>query len=346
MLSIEQVCKTFTTEILPERASGDSRKNKKVKPVKTKILAADYINFQVKPGDIFGFLGPNGAGKTTTIRMILDILRPDTGQITWMGKRTMDIPRRSFGYMPEERGLYPKMVVDEQLIFLARLFGHDKAYVQRELDYWLERLGIAQNRKKKLEELSKGNQQKIQFLATILHDPEILIMDEPFTGLDPLNVNQLKEAFLEMHKRGKTIIFSTHQMETVEELCENIVLINKGKVLLNGNLRQIKRDTGRTVVRLAIENDPEMSWLDNIPGVTVTKRRADFVELYLTAPTSTDDLLRLVMGRGGHVLRFELAEPSLNDIFIEKVAGVSQEQDPHRYAAVAQEYLNSTTVTR
>lgn len=338
MLSVEQVTKTFTTEVAPESNPGKRRTRNKDKAVKTRILAADHISFQVEPGTIFGFLGPNGAGKTTTIRMILDIIRPDTGVITWNGKKTMDIPRKMFGYLPEERGLYPKMPVDEQLVFLAQLFGMPKEKAQEHLDYWLERLEITENRKKKLEELSKGNQQKIQFMAAIMHDPQILILDEPFTGLDPVNVNQLKEAFLEMNKRGKTIIFSTHQMEQVEELCRDIVLINKGKVLLNGNLREIKRGTGRTVVRLALDHDHEMNWLEQVPGVAITKRRADYIELNLSAPTTTDDLLRLVVNRGEHVSRFELAEPSLNDIFIEKVAGVSQIEDPTRFAAVAEEY--------
>jgi ABC-2 type transport system ATP-binding protein len=346
MLLLDKVNKTFTTEIAVEGETGNTGRKKKSKVVKTRIQAANEISFGVEQGDIFGFLGPNGAGKTTTIRMILDILRPDTGKITWNGKSIIDIPRRSFGYLPEERGLYPKMVVDEQLIFLARLLGTPKKVAEEHLNYWLERFDIQQNRKKKLEELSKGNQQKIQFLAAVLHDPEILIMDEPFSGLDPINVNQLKEAFLEMHKRGKTIIFSTHQMEQVEELCEDIVLINKGQVLLHGNLRDIKSGTGRKVVRLALQNDIEMLWLDQIPGVSVTKRRADYVELHLSAPTTTDDLLRLVLQRGDHVLRFELAEPSLNDIFIEKVAGVSITEDPNRFAAVAQEYNQTLAATK
>ncbi len=157
----------------------------------TKVRAVNNLSFEVKPGSIFGFLGPNGAGKTTAIRMILDIFRPDSGRITWNGAPVTEVPRQAWGYLPEERGLYPRMVVDEQLIFLARLYGIPKARVEQDLAEWLERLEIGQNRKKRVEELSKGNQQKIQFLATILHDPEILIMDEPFTGLDPVNVNQL-----------------------------------------------------------------------------------------------------------------------------------------------------------
>jgi ABC-2 type transport system ATP-binding protein len=299
------------------------------------VQAVQNLSMQVQSGEIYGFLGPNGAGKTTTMRMILDILRPDTGRITWKNTPVSDIPRKAWGYLPEERGLYPKMTVEDQLIFLARLYGMPKETVKRELTEWLERFQITANRKKKVEELSKGNQQKVQFLATILHDPEIMIMDEPFSGLDPVNVNLLKDAFLEMHRRGKTIIFSTHQMEQVEELCENIALINKGQVVVEGSVRQIKRSTGRTVVRLALDNDPEIAWLDQIPGVTVTKRRQDYVEMNMAPPATTEQLLQAALQRGGRITRFELAEPSLNDIFIERVGGVAQPDTPDLAPAVA-----------
>src|ERR1700693_5443843 len=168
---------------------------------------------EVREGSILGFLGANGAGKTTTMRMILDIIRPDSGRITWNGQDVREVPRHNWGYLPEERGLYPKVSVEDQLVFLARLNGLSKSAAIEQLDEWLERFQIPQYRHVKVEELSKGNQQKIQFLATILHDPLILIMDEPFSGLDPVNANLLKEALLEMHRRGKTMIFSTHQLE-------------------------------------------------------------------------------------------------------------------------------------
>jgi len=176
------------------------------------VQAIVDLSMEVEEGALFGFLGANGAGKTTTMRMILDIFRPDSGQITWNGKEVREVARRNWGYLPEERGLYPKMEVEEQLLCLARLNGLSKQVASRELDAWLERLQINANRKKKIEELSKGNQQKVQFLAAILHNPAVLIMDEPFNGLDPVNANVLKEAFLEMQRRGKTIIFSTHQL--------------------------------------------------------------------------------------------------------------------------------------
>jgi ABC-2 type transport system ATP-binding protein len=225
------------------------------------------LSMEVQEGAIFGFLGANGAGKTTTMRMILDILRPDSGSITWNGRDVRQVPRNILGYLPEERGLYPKMRLDEQLLFLARLNGLSKQDAQKALDEWLERFQMSANRKRKIEELSKGNQQKVQFLATILHDPTILVMDEPFSGLDPVNANVLKEAFLEMHRRGKTIIFSTHQLEQAEELCQDIVIINKGQSVVQGSVREVRHQQGRHVVRLRIENDPEASWLEQISGV-------------------------------------------------------------------------------
>src|SRR5438270_12460385 len=219
------------------------------------LHAIKDLSMEVREGSIFGFLGANGAGKTTTMRMILDIIRPDSGRITWNGQDVRDVPRRNWGYLPEERGLYPKVGVEDQLLFLARLNGLSKPAAQRHLDEWLERFQITEYRKKKVEELSKGNQQKIQFLAAIIHDPLILIMDEPFSGLDPVNAIVLKEAFLEMHKRGKTMIFSTHQLEQVEELCEDVLIINKGQTIIAGSVREVKRQHGRNVARLKLDNE-------------------------------------------------------------------------------------------
>lgn len=292
------------------------------------VQAVRGLNMEVQEGEIFGFLGPNGAGKTTTIRMILDIIRPDGGEITWKGQSVTEISRQFWGYMPEERGLYPKMTVEDQLLFLAQLYGRDKQAAKRDLEEWLERFQITVNRKKRIEELSKGNQQKVQFLATVLHDPEVLIMDEPFTGLDPVNVSMLKDAFLEMNRRGKTIIFSTHQMETVEELCQNIIIINKGVELISGSVRSVKRSTGRVLYRISVEGDSEMRWLDAIAGVNITKRRADYVEFELAPDVSTNQILQAAFRQNGRLTRFEEVEPSLNDIFIEKVAGISQPDMP------------------
>jgi ABC-2 type transport system ATP-binding protein len=286
------------------------------------------LSMHVPEGSMFGFLGANGAGKTTTMRMILDIIRPDTGHITWNDKDVREIPRNHLGYLPEERGLYPKMVVEEQLLFLARLNGLSKQDATRELNEWLERFQINVNRKKKVEELSKGNQQKVQFLATILHNPSILVMDEPFSGLDPVNANVLKEAFLEMHRRGKTIIFSTHQLEQVEEMCEDIVIINKGQSVVQGSVRDIKRQHGRNVVRLRLDDDPEASWLDEMPGVQVTKRRQDYIEMQFQANLTPNAILQEALRHSGNITLFEIAEPSLTDIFIEAVGNIAQPDAP------------------
>ncbi len=292
------------------------------------LQAIKDLSMEVQEGTIFGFLGANGAGKTTTMRMILDILRPDSGSITWNGMDVRQVPRRILGYLPEERGLYPKMRVDEQLLFLARLNGLSKQDAEKALTEWLERFQMSENRKKKIEELSKGNQQKVQFLATILHDPTILVMDEPFSGLDPVNANVLKEAFLEMHRRGKTIIFSTHQLEQAEELCQDIVIINKGQSVVQGSVREVKRQQGRNVARLKLENDPEVSWLEQFAGVQVTKRREDYIEMQLPANLNPNVLVEAALDHGGIISRFELTEPSLTDIFIEKVGAVSLPDAP------------------
>ncbi len=291
------------------------------------------LSMEVQEGAIFGFLGANGAGKTTTMRMILDIIRPDSGRITWNGNDVSKVPRRNWGYLPEERGLYPKMRVDEQLLFLARLNGLSKQAAQQELDEWLERFQINANRKRKIEELSKGNQQKVQFLATILHDPVILIMDEPFSGLDPVNANVLKEAFLEMHRRGKTIIFSTHQLEQAEELCQDIVIINKGQSIVQGNVREVKRQHGRNLVHLKLENDPDATWLDTLEGVQVTKRRQDYIEMHIQANLNPNLIVEAALRHGGIISRFELTEPSLTDIFIEHVGTTALPDAPSAVSA-------------
>ena len=282
----------------------------------------------MKEGSIFGFLGPNGAGKTTTMRMILDIIRPDSGSITWNGKDVREIPRHNLGYLPEERGLYPKVKVQDQLVFLARLNGLSKAAALEQLDEWLERFQIPQYRNMKVEELSKGNQQKIQFMATILHDPLILIMDEPFSGLDPVNTNLLKEALLEMHRRGKTMIFSTHQLEQVEELCEDVVIIDQGQTIIRGSVREVKRQQGRNVVRLKLDNDPEALWLDTLEGVQVTKRRQDYIEMNIQSDLNPNLIVEEALRHSGVISRFELTEPSLTDIFIEYVGKTALQDAP------------------
>ena len=286
------------------------------------------LSMDVREGVMFGFVGPNGAGKTTTMRMILDLLRPDSGALTWNGVPVSEVPRREFGYLPEERGLYPRMETQEQLLFLARLSGMSRDDALKSLNDWLERFQITAYRHKKIEELSKGNQQKVQFLAAILHNPELLVMDEPFSGLDPVNAAALKEAFLDMRQRGKTIIFSTHQLEQVEEMCEDMLLINKGQAMVQGNVQEIKRQHGRNVARLTLVNDPEAPWLNTLDGIEVTKRRQDYIEMQFQANLNPNVIVEAALQHGGIISRFEVVEPSLTDIFIEVVGATALPDAP------------------
>jgi ABC-2 type transport system ATP-binding protein len=302
------------------------------------IVALDGVSFAVEPGRIFGLLGANGAGKTTCMRIVLDILRADSGRVTWNERENIALPRNTWGYLPEERGLYPRMKVGEQLRFFAALYGVSDADARAEIDDWLERFRIPDYLDRKVEELSKGNQQKIQFIAAILHDPAVLVMDEPFTGLDPVNVRLLKEAFNEMRDRGKTLIFSTHQMETVEELCESIAIIDRGRVVVSGAVRDVKRAMGRRVVRLATDADGNgAEWLANLPGVSVTAEREDYVEVHVPADQDPEMVLRAAIEHGGRVTLFEIADPSLEEIFIEHVGRRAVDEAEEHLAATGKE---------
>jgi ABC-2 type transport system ATP-binding protein len=283
------------------------------------VVALDGISFEVKPGEVFGFLGGNGAGKTTTMRIILDILRADAGTATWNGQPTDQAPRQTWGYLPEERGLYPRMEVLEQLVFIGNLFHIPRAEGARRAREWLERFRITEYEHRRAEELSKGNQQKVQFIAAVLHEPPVLLMDEPFVGLDPVNAALLKEAFLELRDRGSTIVFSTHQMEMVEELCESVVLIDRGRVVLGGPIREVRRSTGRQVIRLAVDGDTEMAWLANVPGVRVVRPGKDYAELDVEQSVDPETVLRAALDRGRRVTQFLIDDPSIEDIFIERV---------------------------
>jgi ABC-2 type transport system ATP-binding protein len=286
------------------------------------VQALDDVSLEIQSGEVFGFLGANGAGKTTAMRVVLDILRPDSGTIVWDGQLNTDLPRETWGYLPEERGLYAKMNVLEQLVFFAKLHGVKAKAAERGAREWLERFRIPEYADRRAEQLSKGNQQKIQFIAAILHDPQVLLMDEPFTGLDPVNAALLKEAFLEMTDRGKTLIFSTHQMETVEELCESIAILDRGRVVVGGSVRDVRRSTGRQVLRLAVQGDPELAWLGTLDGVRVTRRGQDYTEAEVAPGHDPDTVLRAALSRGCEIRHFEIADPSLEQIFIDKVGKI------------------------
>ncbi|MGF2615232.1 ABC transporter ATP-binding protein [Rossellomorea vietnamensis] len=286
-----------------------------------KFTAVDDLSISIPEKEMFGFLGGNGAGKTTTFRMILGLLDPSGGTITWNGKRIDYSTSPEIGYLPEERGLYPKMKVDDQIIYLARLRGMDKKEAEKELVYWLDRFNVPEYKNKKVEELSKGNQQKIQLIASIIHKPKLLILDEPFSGLDPVNVELLKDAVADIKESGTTIVFSSHRMEHVEELCENLCIMHKGTPVVHGGLKEIKRSFGKKNV--TIHADYDLSFLETLPGVTKTKKTTEGIQLQVKSEDIAKDVFNEVVKRG-FVRKFELEEPSLNDIFIEKV-GTSYE---------------------
>jgi ABC-type uncharacterized transport system, ATPase component len=283
------------------------------------VQALDNVSLEIEPGEVFGFLGANGAGKTTAMRIVLDILRPDSGTIAWNGRLNTEVSRDIWGYLPEERGLYAKMKVLDQLVFFAKLHGVKPRKAERETRDWLERFRIPEYADRRAEQLSKGNQQKIQFIAAILHDPQVLLMDEPFTGLDPVNAALLKEAFQEMKDRGKTLVFSTHQMETVEELCQSIAILDRGRVVVGGTVRDVRRSTGRQVVRLAVEGDSQIDWLGSLDGVCVTRRGQDYTEAEVSPGQDPGSVLQAALARGCKIRQFEIADPSLEQIFIEHV---------------------------
>lgn len=280
------------------------------------FTAVDNLTLSVGDGTMYGFLGANGAGKTTTFRMILGLLNANEGRITWNGKHITYATSPEIGYLPEERGLYPKMKVEDQLIFLAQLRGMSKADAKKELHKWLERFEIPHYANKKIEELSKGNQQKIQVMAALLHKPQLLILDEPFSGLDPVNVEMLKAAILDFRNEGATIVFSSHRMDHVEELCEQLSIIDKGKQIVSGTLRDIKRSFSKQNVRIHSDND--LSQLESISGVTSVRETVEGAVFQVETEDIAHKLLSAAL-QTGPIRHFEIEEPSLQDIFIEKV---------------------------
>lgn len=283
------------------------------------FTAVDRLDFTVRSGRVFGFLGPNGAGKTTTIRMIVGITVPDEGSIQLLGQKISNETQNRIGYLPEERGLYKKMKVVDQLKYFAALKGVDGADAERRIDRWLERMNLAEWKRKRTTDLSKGMQQKIQFVATVLHDPDLLILDEPFSGLDPVNVEFMIEVLGELRAKEKTIIFSTHLMETAERLCHDIILINKGRKVLGGSLREVKESYGENLIALRAQGGDEV--LADASLVTRIVELADYREVHLADKADAQLLLKRMIESGAVITRFEQIEPSLNDIFIEQVGG-------------------------
>ncbi len=281
-----------------------------------KNTAVNDVSFNVEKGRIFGLLGPNGAGKTTTIRMINHILTPDTGIITINGQESSPITQKMIGYMPEERGLYKKMKVGEQLLYLTQLKGMTTSAAKKAIDFWLDRFDATDWKKKEVGELSKGMSQKIQFIATIAHNPDIYIFDEPFSGLDPINSETLKEVIIGLKEEGKTILFSTHRMEQVEQMCDDICLFNNGKAVLQGDLRKVKSSFGENTINLEFSGDG--SFLDQLENVRINNRSTNFAEIRVLNDQPMQKILELAM-QHAEIHKYERVEPSLNEIFISTV---------------------------
>jgi len=277
------------------------------------------VSFNIEPHEIFGLIGPNGAGKSTTIRMMLDLIKPDSGEITIFGRQIGPEISNRLGYLPEERGLYRKLKVMETVAYLSSLKGLETHTAIQRAEALLQRTGLTTAKNKRIEELSKGMSQIIQFIVTIIHDPQLIIMDEPFSGLDPVNTELLKSIIMDLRNQGKAIILSTHQMNQVEELCDRAMMVDRGRTVLYGKLSDIKASHRSHAVFINSDELP-----GEIPGVTETRSHKEYLELVLDERTTPKQVLAFLTARGININRFEIATPSLNEIFL-KVAGRSHE---------------------
>jgi ABC-2 type transport system ATP-binding protein len=281
--------------------------------------AVKDLSFTVEQGEIFGIIGPNGAGKTTTIRMLMDIIKPDSGEVKILGEKMSEAAKDKIGYLPEERGLYKKMRVIDSILYFASLKGKDKDAAEKRARELLTKMGMLPNQRKKTEELSRGMSQIIQFIVTITHDPQLIILDEPFSGLDPVNTELMKNMFLELKEQGKAVMLSTHQMNQVEELCDRVLMINNGQAVLYGDLAEVKSKYQSNSILLEYKGE-----LGEIPGVAGQNMRKGYAELVLDGTTSPQQILENLISHGVTVTRFEIATPPLNDIFI-KIVGKGDE---------------------
>jgi len=281
------------------------------------LTAVDNLSLRIREGAVFGLLGPNGAGKTTSLRMIMQVLIPDEGSIQVLGEPASERSQDRIGYLPEERGLYAKMKVGEHLRFLGALKGLSEVEAMKRARSWLERLELSEWADKKVQDLSKGMQQKVQFIATVIHKPALLILDEPFAGLDPVNASLIKDIMLELREQGSTIILSTHRMEQVEMMCDAICLVNKGCNVLSGELRAIKQSYGKNTLRIEYSGDDE--FLESTGLLQNVNHFGAVVEARLKPGADPQEILKAAVQRDVRISRFELVEPPLNDIFIEKV---------------------------
>ena len=278
--------------------------------------AVDNISFKIDKPGLFALLGTNGAGKTTTIRMMLGIIKKDSGKITWNGK---EVDRKSvnFGYLPEERGIYPKTRIIDQLLYFSKLKGMNKADAEKNIDYWLDRLKMMEYKFEIAEKLSKGNQQKIQFITAIMHDPELIVLDEPFSGLDPVNSDILKDVIFELVQKGKYIVMSSHQMNSIEELCEDIVILNKGKTVLAGNLNDIKEKY--KINKIEIQTKEDITKYINDAKLNLLNQDKRKYLIAIDEEAQAKQILKVLADNDVKIEKFELVKPTLHDIFIEKV---------------------------
>lgn len=282
------------------------------------FTAVNQLSFTIKKGEIFGLIGQNGAGKTTTFRMILDLQETTEGNISWNGQPINAVNRDVLGYLPEERGIFPTMTVEDQLYFFGVLRGWSKKDLKKEVDYWIQRFDLEDKRKAKAETLSKGNQQKVQLIASFIHQPEFLILDEPFSGLDPVNRALLMEAILYLRDKGTTILFSSHQMDNVEELCDHLCILKRGVSLFTGSLQDLKEQYGK--IKLSIRSELNESQLIELPGVHHVRKTKDGYTLLLKDESFGEQLFE-ILGKGKYMEKFSMDYLSLDEIFKDLVGG-------------------------
>lgn len=278
--------------------------------------AVEDLSFSVNPGEILGLIGPNGAGKSSTIKMILDFMKPDSGEVRIFGQQMDEACKNQIGYLPEEKGLYKKLTAIDLILYFASLKGMDKSSAREKADDLLRRTGMLESRKKKIKEMSKGMGQVIQFIVTIIHDPKLIIMDEPFSGLDPVNTEMMKNLVSDLRNEGKAIILSTHQMNQVEEICDRVLMVNYGREVLYGSIEEVKARFRQNSVQVNVEGE-----LGDLPGVIEKKLNKDSVELVLAADTTPRFVLDQIREQGLDISRFEVKTPSLNEIFLNIAGG-------------------------
>jgi len=280
------------------------------------VKAVDGISFAARPGNIFGLIGPNGAGKSTTIRMIMNILAPDSGNIYFSGETIGEKDKERIGYLPEERGLYKKVKVNDLLLYFCALKGKNRAWSQEKIDFWLKKFDLLAWKERKIEELSKGMTQKIQFIAAVAHDPDLLFFDEPFSGIDPVSADIITESIIDLGKEGKTILFSTHIMENAEKICSDIFLMNKGSEIVSGSLQDIKNTYGsRSII---VECDGDTEFLNRLPQVDNFIRYPRWLEIQLIEEASQEEFLRLLAAKL-RIRKYEIVSPTLHKIFVSLV---------------------------